>query len=274
MRPHPSVCGIRVLRAGPPARHSDARNTRMGAACSLGGRADRGRRDRRGGPGGAGGRDGAGPGRARRRGRRQGGLPARQVLRRRADDARRCASSSASGSTRARSTDWQVVDGAVLRSPSGREVRVPLPAGPGTYAAVAPRLQLDDALVDVAVEGRRHRRCRATASTARSTTAATTSCVGVEGHAPIAARYVVAADGMWSPVRKALGLGPEPGYLGEWHAFRQYVARRRRRRPPTTCSSGSTPTSCPATRGRSRCPAAGPTSASACCATAPGASRT
>ena len=27
---------------------------------------------------------------------------------------------------------------------------------------------------------------------------------------------------MWSPVRKALGLG-EPGYLGEWHAFRQYV---------------------------------------------------
>jgi flavin-dependent dehydrogenase len=27
---------------------------------------------------------------------------------------------------------------------------------------------------------------------------------------------------MWSPVRKALGLG-EPGYLGEWHAFRQYA---------------------------------------------------
>ena len=26
---------------------------------------------------------------------------------------------------------------------------------------------------------------------------------------------------MWSPVRKALGCG-EPGYLGEWHAFRQY----------------------------------------------------
>jgi len=27
---------------------------------------------------------------------------------------------------------------------------------------------------------------------------------------------------MWSPVRKALGLA-EPGYLGEWHAFRQYA---------------------------------------------------
>ena len=39
---------------------------------------------------------------------------------------------------------------------------------------------------------------------------------------PIAARYVIAADGMWSPVRKAAGLA-EPGYLGEWHAFRAYV---------------------------------------------------
>ena len=27
---------------------------------------------------------------------------------------------------------------------------------------------------------------------------------------------------MWSPTRKALGVGPD-GYLGEWHAFRQYV---------------------------------------------------
>ena len=47
-------------------------------------------------------------------------------------------------------------------------------------------------------------RCRSTAS-ARST-----------------ARYVIAADGMWSPLRKVLGLA-EPGYLGEWHAFRQYA---------------------------------------------------
>ena len=39
--------------------------------------------------------------------------------------------------------DWQVVDGAVLRSPSGREVTVPLPAGAGAFAAVTPRRQLD-----------------------------------------------------------------------------------------------------------------------------------
>jgi flavin-dependent dehydrogenase len=35
------------------------------------------------------------------------------------------------------------------------------------------------------------------------------------------ARFVVAADGMWSPTRKLLGLS-ETGYRGEWHAFRQY----------------------------------------------------
>jgi len=37
----------------------------------------------------------------------------------------------------------------------------------------------------------------------------------------LAASHVVGADGMWSPLRKALG-ADEPGYLGEWHAFRQY----------------------------------------------------
>ena len=45
--------------------------------------------------------------------------------------------------------------------------------------------------------------------------------IDVDALGPVTSRYVVAADGMWSPVRKALGCG-EPGYLGEWHAFRQY----------------------------------------------------
>jgi flavin-dependent dehydrogenase len=44
----------------------------------------------------------------------------------------------------------------------------------------------------------------------------------VDGIGTVAARHVVAADGMWSPVRKLLGASDEPGYLGEWHAFRQY----------------------------------------------------
>jgi len=38
----------------------------------------------------------------------------------------------------------------------------------------------------------------------------------------VRAKFAIAADGMWSPTRKALGLA-EPGYLGEWHAFRQYA---------------------------------------------------
>ncbi len=43
----------------------------------------------------------------------------------------------------------------------------------------------------------------------------------VDGLGSLAARFVVGADGMWSPLRKALGVTPR-AYLGESHAFRQY----------------------------------------------------
>jgi geranylgeranyl reductase family protein len=117
--------------------------------------------------------------------------------------------------------DWQVVGDAVLRSPSGREVTVPLPSGPGTFAAVAPRLQLDAALVELAVSaGAKVLQGQGVDGTV--TPHADHVVVGMDDHEPVAARYLIAADGMWSPVRKALGLA-EPGYLGEWHAFRQYA---------------------------------------------------
>jgi flavin-dependent dehydrogenase len=45
-----------------------------------------------------------------------------------------------------------------------------------------------------------------------------------DGVGQLSARYAIGADGMWSPLRKALYPGEEPGYLGEWHAFRQYFA--------------------------------------------------
>jgi geranylgeranyl reductase family protein len=114
--------------------------------------------------------------------------------------------------------DWFDVDDVVLRSPSGRAVDLPLP-GTGRYAAVAPRLQLDDALVELARTAGVdvHEGCRVADVTQDDESVTVRS-----GSTTFRARYVVAADGMWSPVRKALGLD-QPGYLGEWHGFRQYA---------------------------------------------------
>ena len=121
---------------------------------------------------------------------------------------------------------WHPVTLAVLRSPSGRTAELPLPAGigDGTYAAVARRTDLDAALLDVArAEGVKVHDGHALTGV---TVPAGEGCVrlAVDGLGPVRARYVVAADGVWSPVRKALlGAAGEPdGYLGEWHAFRQY----------------------------------------------------
>jgi geranylgeranyl reductase family protein len=113
--------------------------------------------------------------------------------------------------------DWFDVRDAVIRSPSGREVVVAMPTT-GKYSAVAPRLQLDDALVQLA---RKHgadvRDGHGFERLVEHPDRVTVFAEGLE----IDTRYVVAADGMWSPVRKALGVN-EPGYLGEWHGFRQY----------------------------------------------------
>jgi geranylgeranyl reductase family protein len=115
---------------------------------------------------------------------------------------------------------WFDVDAAWLRSPSGREVCVPLPAT-GRYAAVAPRLDLDNQLVELA------RRSGVVVMDGHGFAGAVVSGpesvdVEVEGIGRLRCRHVVAADGMWSPVRKALGATIE-GYRGEWHAFRQYA---------------------------------------------------
>ncbi|HEY3486082.1 MAG TPA: geranylgeranyl reductase family protein [Ilumatobacteraceae bacterium] len=118
--------------------------------------------------------------------------------------------------------DWFDVDAAWLRSPSGREVRVPLPST-GRYAAIAPRLQLDDALVRLA------RAAGVDVRDGHGFTGAITQhddhvAIGVDGIGTVRTRYVIAADGMWSPLRRALGRN-EPRYLGEWHAFRQYARK-------------------------------------------------
>lgn len=117
---------------------------------------------------------------------------------------------------------WTTVDAAWVRSPSGRTVCFPLPEDQGQFAAVAPRSELDSALLDVAraagakvFDGHRLRGVAAVQSDQ--------IVLDVGGLGPVSTRYAIGADGMWSPLRKALGLAT-PGYLGEWHAFRQYVA--------------------------------------------------
>jgi len=114
---------------------------------------------------------------------------------------------------------WKPVDDVVVRSPSGHEVTFPLPRDAGLYAVVARRAELDTALLDVArsagAEVRDGHAC--TAAEERDDRVV----LEVEGIGAVEARYAVAADGMWSPMRKHLGIAT-PGYRGEWHAFRQY----------------------------------------------------
>ena len=116
--------------------------------------------------------------------------------------------------------DWQVTSDVVVHSPSGRTIELVLPNVGGIFAAIAPRSQFDHALVQ---------HCRDAGITIHEGHAFislsetdTSVVVEVEGLEPFTVDYVVAADGMWSPVRKAMGLSTA-GYLGEWHAFRQYI---------------------------------------------------
>ena len=116
--------------------------------------------------------------------------------------------------------NWEWAQECSVRSPSGRTIRFPLPRGQGHYAAVAPRIDLDAAMVDLA------RKAGATVAdgTPVASAAETPAAVELEatGLGTVTAPWAIAADGMWSPMRKYLGVAPE-GYLGEWHAFRQYA---------------------------------------------------
>jgi geranylgeranyl reductase family protein len=117
---------------------------------------------------------------------------------------------------------WQPVRDVWVRSPSGRLVDFALPAGAGSFGVIARRVDLDTALLDVARASGVKVHDGHPVSNARPTGQTVELSVGGVGR--VAAPFVVAADGIWSPLRKALGCHDEPGYLGEWHAFRQYFA--------------------------------------------------
>lgn len=116
---------------------------------------------------------------------------------------------------------WKAAQHCWIRSPAGRTTRFSMPDGPGHYMAVAPRRDLDSALVDLA------RKAGADVLDGHGVGAARELGdhveVDVEGIGTVRARWAIAADGMWSPIRKQLGLSVER-YRGEWHAFRQYVS--------------------------------------------------
>ncbi|MFN0025944.1 MAG: NAD(P)/FAD-dependent oxidoreductase [Acidimicrobiales bacterium] len=115
---------------------------------------------------------------------------------------------------------WQPVDRVELHAPSGRTVRLPLPARSGQHSVVARRQELDAALLDVATragvelwEGQ----CCETVEPIGSSSVQVRTVAG-----RITAPMLIAADGAWSPIRKLCGVDHPVGYRGEWHAFRRY----------------------------------------------------
>lgn len=150
---------------------------------------------------------------------------------------------------------WTPFAQVCLRSPSNRVGRFPLPRDQGTYGVVARRTELDAALVEVAraagvtvleghplvtsnprpagppraagnrgAVGHPTAGGRPSAAGNRGAAGEATISVEAEGLGRITARYVIGADGMWSPLRKHLGVADESGYRGEWHAVRQYFS--------------------------------------------------
>lgn len=129
---------------------------------------------------------------------------------------------------------WKVVTDVTLRTPGGRTVRFPLGADDpdsdvadgrsrgGTFAAVARRRELDDALLGLATRsGADVRQGHELIGVQQDAEIVSAEVVGPDGPTTIVGRYLVAADGMWSSTRKLLGLN-DPSYRGDWHAFRQY----------------------------------------------------
>jgi flavin-dependent dehydrogenase len=116
---------------------------------------------------------------------------------------------------------WQPVTEAEVRVPNGRQATFALPEDGTLHAAAARREDLDAAMVALAgARGAQVIEGQAVVS-AHPEPGGRAVRLGLSGGEVVRAPYVVGADGMWSPLRKLVGAGG-PGYLGEWHAVRQY----------------------------------------------------
>ena len=123
---------------------------------------------------------------------------------------------------------WRTIGDVYVRTPAGKQRLFPLPtpqrsdAGSGVFAAVARRRDLDSALVSLArSSGAEVFERHALSAIRQSQDKVEASVDGPAGKISIEANYVIAADGVWSPTRKLLGIETD-GYRGDWHAFRQY----------------------------------------------------
>ncbi len=112
---------------------------------------------------------------------------------------------------------YRTVRDTVIAGPDGRQVMLPLPSG-AEYASVVPRIELDAALVGLARD--RGVEVREGTGLAGVVMRADHAEAELDGGERVRARFVVAADGHYSAVRRALRSAPPD--LGTWHAFRQY----------------------------------------------------
>ena len=131
---------------------------------------------------------------------------------------RRCASSSSSASTCADSpATWRCARPS-SSAPSGRHVSLPL-ADDGDHAGSC-RASSSTPRSSTPPGARASRSATASPSQASRRTA-TASRATTDGDGSVRARFVIAADGHYSFVRRCLRAAAPPE-LGTWHAFRQY----------------------------------------------------
>lgn len=123
---------------------------------------------------------------------------------------------------------WRTIEDVYVRTPSGQQKLFPLPSphrpgtGAGVFAAVARRRDLDAALLALAADqGAAVFQQHTLVDLTQTDRAVTATVDGVGGRVTIEAKHLIAADGMWSPTRKLLGIDID-NYRGDWHAFRQY----------------------------------------------------
>ncbi len=120
---------------------------------------------------------------------------------------------------------FKAVDEVHLVDAKGRNRVFPLPTNRGSFAAVVRRRELDNLLLARAADSGAE--CREQTTLVALTSEADRVVATVEhpgsGREQLEGRYLIAADGMWSPTRKMLGVAAS-SYRGTWHAFRQYFS--------------------------------------------------